>query len=70
MITPLIIAAIENPPMNIPIVGPTFDEDIAEGDLSLITSMLCPSITNKVFFRSAINSAMIYDAVIDPSSVA
>ena len=67
MIIPLIIAAIENPPMNIPIIGPTFDED----SLTILTP--CPSITNKVFFpifRSAINSAMIYDAVIDPSSVA
>ena len=67
MITPLIIAAIENPPMNIPTIGPTFDED----SLTILTP--CPSITNEVFFplfRSAINSAMIYDAVIDPSLVA
>ena len=42
-------------------------------DASITILIYCPSITNEVFlpsFRSAINSAMIYDDVIDPSSVA
>ena len=77
MITPQSAAATENPTKGSPIISPVSDEDIddetAEEDLSLLILILCPPITNEVFFplfRSVINSAMIYDAVIDPSLVA
>ena len=75
MITPQSAAATENPTKGSPIISPVsdIDDEKADKDLSLLILILCPSTTNEVFFplfRSAINSAMIYDAVIDPSSVA
>ena len=76
MTIPQSAAATENPTKGSPTISPVSDDDIddetAEEGLSLLILTLCPSITNEVFiplFRSTINSAMIYDAVIDPSSV-
>ena len=71
-IIPLIVVPTANPANGNTTINQVFNGDF----LSLIILIFCPSITNnEVFFplfRSAtkFNSAMIYDAVIDPSLVA